>query len=75
MHSKFPIQDTKDTTLTHAKGGRGKLAPLSSPLQKHLLMTSAQLVKEKRGGMRCVEEECLLWDFGECSIYMGYHPC
>lgn len=39
MHSKFPIQDTKDTTLIHAKGGRGKLAPLSSPLQKHLLMT------------------------------------
>ena len=36
MHSKFPSQDTKDNTVTHAKGGRRKLAPLSSPLQKAL---------------------------------------
>lgn len=47
MHSKFPIQDTKDTTLTHAKGGRGKLAPLSSPLQKHLLMTGCSTCEGK----------------------------
>lgn len=36
MHSKFPNQDTKDNTVTHAKGGKGNLLLYLHLLQKPL---------------------------------------